>query len=201
MKTKPLTTVATCVLASLPVAASHPAANQFVEVALSGHGVRDALGNPGFGDPDALGVARLEDDHGTLRWQITYQDLGGETITGLHLHGLFGNFNQVPFINFTLPADRPLPGGTISGVMTPQDDAGLLTKMFFFFSDEERFYLDLHTAGAAGFPGGAIAGDVPEPGAAGLLGIAATALWHRRKRPPANTDRHRLVDRHRVQLP
>jgi hypothetical protein len=169
-----------CVLFPVAALASHPLPNQIIDVVLNGQDVLDAAGKPGAGDQDATGAARLERDHQFLRWQVSYRDVGGDTIAGLHLHGLFGNFVQQPFINFPLPADRPLPGGTLSGVMSSADDPGLLTKMEFIFSGAAQFSLDLHTAGAGGFPGGAIAGPLPEPaGAAGLIGLAAVAMRRR----------------------
>jgi hypothetical protein len=167
-----------CALLTWSADATHPANNRFIDVVLNGQNVPG-----GAGEPDAVGTARLEEDHGTLAWQITYNNVGGETITGLHVHGQFGNFEQVPFINIPLPADRPLPGGTMSGVMRPVDDPGLLTKMaFVFFGGTEEMFLDLHTSGAGGFPDGAIRGQLPEPGIGGLVALGIWASLRRRRR-------------------
>ena len=181
--------VVLCTLVALPAIATHPLPNEFIDVVLNGQNVTDAGGNRGAGDPDAFGTARLEHDHGTLAWTITYQNVGGDTITGLHVHapaGFGGGIN--PFIDIKLPANRPLPGGTMSGVMTSADDPGLQTKMAFLFfvpeSELQGFYLDMHTSGTGGFPNGAIRGELPEPGGLGVAAIGAVALW-RRRRPSA----------------
>ena len=166
-----------CAMFALPAAALHPIPNRFIDVVLSGQHVFG-----GAGDPDAVGTARLEEDHGTLAWRITYNDVGGETISGLHVHAPVG-VGMEPFLNIPLPVNRPLPGGTMSGVMTSADDPGLQTKMaFLFFGDDvDDFYLDLHTTGAGGFPNGAVAGQLPEPGMAGLTGMGIWAVLRRRR--------------------
>jgi hypothetical protein len=165
-----------CALLTWSADATHPANNRFIDVVLSGQNV------PGGGDPDAVGTARLEEDHGTLAWEITYNNVGGETISGLHVHAPV-SVGFDPFLNIPLPANRPLPGGTMSGVMTSADDPGLQTKMaFLFFGDDVNgFYLDLHTTGAGGFPNGAIRGQLPEPGMAGLVALGIGALLRRRR--------------------
>src|SRR5688500_1012363 len=71
-----LAAAATCAALSSPAAATHPLPNQVIEVALNGQNVLDAAGNRGGGDPDGSGVARLEWDHASLVWQLTYQNLG-----------------------------------------------------------------------------------------------------------------------------
>ena len=183
MRKSLLGVVMACALLARFASATHPLPNEFIDVVLNGQNVVDAAGNRGAGDPDASAVAHLEHDHGTLRWEITYQNIGGETISGLHVHAPFGGYDKVPFIDIPLPAIRPLPGGTISGVMTSLDDPGLQTKMsFVFFGDPSGLFLDLHTSGPGGFPDGAIRGQLPEPGAAGLVFVSMFALLRRRTR-------------------
>ena len=184
MKLTLLGAVLACAATSSPAIASHPLPNATITIALDGRSVLDAAGNTGAGDPDASGVARLEWDHATLVWEIDYENVGGETITGAHVHGRFGGFDRVPFLDLPLPPLRPLPDGTLRGVMTPADDAGLLTKLTYIFytSETGKMFLDLHTAGPGGFPAGAIAGQLPEPGgAAVLLGVAWITLTRRRR--------------------
>jgi hypothetical protein len=186
MRKMQLGAVLICALLALPASATHPLPNEFIDVALNGQNVLDAGGNRGAGDPDATGYAHLEEDHGTMRWEITYQNVSGETILGLHIHAPpgFGGLGD-PFIDIKLPAVRPLPGGTMSGTMTSADDPGLQTKMSFLFfmpeSELKGFYLDLHTTGADGFPNGAIRGELPEPSAAGLAFLSAMAFTRRRQ--------------------
>ena len=176
-----LAAVMTCASLALPASATHPLPNEFIDVILNGQNVLDASGNRGAGDPDALAVAHLEHDHGTLRWEITYQNVSGDAISGLHVHAPVGNFINQPFIDIPLPASRPLLGGTMSGVMTTLDDPGLQTKMaLVFFGDPSGMYLDLHTTGAGGFPDGAVRGQLPEP-AAGLTLLGAFAFVRRRQ--------------------
>lgn len=174
-----------CALAATPARATHPAVEPSVTFSLSGQVERDAAGNV-VGDPDATGVATLSVDHGTLVWSLTYNNLDGETVTGLHLHGILGvpaNEIMLDLLPGWPPVSRVLPGpsGTLSGIVRPADDPGLLTRMAgVFYGNEDNFYLHVHTGGARGFPDGAMRGALPEPGALGVLGLAAIAVLRRR---------------------
>jgi hypothetical protein len=152
-----------------------------INVVLNGQNVLDAAGHPGAGDPDAFATATLRREQLTLVWQITYGNLSGDTITGVHVHNPVGNFG---FIDLPLPAGRPLPGGTIGGVMTSADDPGLPTKMAGVFATDfvGDYYLDVHTSGAGGYPDGAVRGQLPEPGGVGVAILGAGWMGARRRR-------------------
>jgi hypothetical protein len=174
-----------------PAGATHPAENERIVVRLDGQSVVDGAGNVGRGDPDATAVAVLEHDHGTLVWTVTYQNVGGQNISGFHVHGPnaphgvngpeFINLIPLPAANFTLP------NGTLSGIVTPEHDPGLQTKMAFLFfgiDGVDEFYLDLHTDGPGGFPAGAVRGQLPEPSALGVVAVCFVAALRRRTRLP-----------------
>jgi hypothetical protein len=168
--------------------ATHPGLNETMTVFLNGHNEVGPDGTLGAGDPDGTAVAVLENDHGTLVWSLNYQNISGETITGLHIHGPEATLttNRDILISFPLgdvpPPGITLPNGSISGVVTSADDPGLLTKMAaIFFGDASQFYLNLHTGGAGGFPNGAVRGQlaVPEPTTGGLILLGAVGLLRR----------------------
>ena len=181
-----LVSVLICAFA-LTARAAHPVNEPSVRFSLSGQNERDTGGTV-VGDPDAAAVATLTVDHGTLRWSLTYENLNGDSITGLHLHGVGMPEAADPLLNLlpgfpapTLPLSGP--NGTLGGVVTSQDDPGLLTRMAgVFYGNEENVYLHVHTAGAGGFPAGAIRGVLPEPGAVALLAVGGMAFLRRRAR-------------------
>lgn len=172
--------------------ATHPAENESITVILNGQNEVGPDGRLGAGDPDGTAVAILENDHGMLAWSLNYQNISGENITGLHIHGpgATPTTNRDIFINLPLPIDFPppgitLPNGTLFGVVSSADDPGLPTKMAdIFFGDPSGFYLNLHTGGAGGFPDGAVRGQlaVPEPTTWSLVALAAVGLLKRRFR-------------------
>ena len=171
--------------------ATHPGLNETLTVFLNGHNEVGPDGQLGAGDPDGTAVAILENDHGTLVWRLNYQNISGETITGLHIHGpeATPTTNRDILISFPLedvpPPGITLPNGSISGVVTSDDDPGLLTKMAaIFFGDPSGFYLNLHTGGAGGFPDGAVRGQlaIPEPSTSGMMLLAAAGLFKWRVR-------------------
>jgi hypothetical protein len=126
-----------------------------------------------------------------LAWNLNYQNISGENITGLHIHGpgATPTTNRDIFISFPLlidfpPPGIPLPNGSIFGVVSSADDPGLPTKLAAVFGNPSEFYLNLHTGGAGGFPNGAVRGQlaVPEPSTVGLVALAAIGLVKRRFR-------------------
>jgi hypothetical protein len=173
------------VLACAPWAARGAEQPSFT-FALSGQNVRDA-GGAVAGDPDATAVATLSAVQNTLVWSLDYQNLGGDTVTGLHLHAA-GAAGDAPVALDLLaghpPKTLPLPSpsGTLSGVVTPDDDPGLLTRMsWVFYAGQETFALEVHTSGPGGFPGGAMAGVLPEPGCLGVVALGAVGLLRPRR--------------------
>ncbi|HEY3395436.1 MAG TPA: CHRD domain-containing protein, partial [Lacipirellulaceae bacterium] len=126
-------------IVSLPATqalATHPLPNETITVILNGHNEVGPDGRLGAGDPDGTAVATLENDHGMLVWSLNYENISGENITGLHIHGpgATPTTNRDIFISFPLlidfpPPGIPLPNGTIFGVVSSADDPGLPTKM------------------------------------------------------------------------
>jgi len=49
-------------------------------------------------------------------------------------------------------------------------------------ANPSSFYINLHSSGATGYPGGAVRATLPEPGALGLLAVAGLGLLRRRGR-------------------
>ena len=165
--------------------ASHPLPGDMIFVTLNGHSEVTDAGVPGQGDPDGFAFARLEEDHGqALFWEITYGNISGQSISGLHIHGpgATPSNNRPVFINFPLPASAPLPNGTLSGIIQPDDDPNLAAKIQQVYANPSEFYLNLHTEGAGGFPNGAVRGQLPEPGTASVLAGAIAGLLRRRSR-------------------
>jgi hypothetical protein len=169
-----------------PARAEHPGVEPSFTFTLSGLQEVDSAGNVA-GDPGASAVATLTVDHGSLAWTITYENLGGDSITGLHLHPTQRQSEAPVLINLlpgfpAVTGPLPSPDGTLSGIVTPQDDPGLLTAMAgVFYGNAHNFYLHVHTAGPGGFPGGAMRGVLPEPGAPGLLALATLGILRRRR--------------------
>ena len=169
------------------VRATHPGPGQMISVPMNGFNEVTDAGVPGQGDPDGVAFAVLEEDHFLgLIWEITYRNISGQSISGLHIHGpgATPTSNRPVFIGFPLPASPPLPDGTLRGTVTPADDANLPAKLQQVFANPSEFYLNLHTSGAGGFPAGAVRGQLPEPGTASLL-VAVAGLLLRRRRAPA----------------
>jgi hypothetical protein len=172
------------ILAHVSVArATHPLPGEMIFVPMNGFSEVTDAGVPGQGDPDGFAFAVLEEDHFQgLIWEITYRNISGQSITGLHIHGpgATPSNNRPIFIDFPLPASRPLPDGTLRGSLFAPD---LPPKIRQVYDNPSEFYLNLHTDGAGGFPNGAVRGQLPEPGAAGFaLAGAARLLMRRRSR-------------------
>ena len=170
--------------------ATHPSRGEIITVTLNGQKEVNDTGVPGQGDPDGFAVATLEEDHfQTLMWEISYRNISGESLSGLHIHGPGASptTNRPIYISFPLLIDlpfpeRPLSDGTLGGTLTPLDDPDLASKLRQVFANPSEFYLTLHTTGAGGFPAGAVRGQLPEPGAAGALLLLGTVALARRRR-------------------
>ena len=188
MRTTLAAALALCLAHASVAEATHPGRGQTVVVTLNGLNEVTDSGVPGQGDLDGTAGATLEEDHMTaLIWEITYRNISGQSISGLHIHGpgATPTSNRPVFIGFPLPASPPLPDGTLRGTVTPADDANLPAKLQQVFANPSEFYLNLHTSGAGGFPTGAVRGQLPEPGTASLLVVAVAGLLLRRRRAPA----------------
>jgi CHRD domain len=164
--------------------ATHPLPGEMIFVTLNGQNEVTDAGVPGQGDPDGFAFARLEEDHGfALIWEITYGNLSGQVVSGLHIHGpgATPSNNRPVFINFPLGDVAMLPSGTLRGTILPTDDPNLPAKIQQVYANPSEFYLNLHTEGAGGFPNGAVRGQLPEPGAGGFSLACATGLLLRRR--------------------
>ncbi len=116
----------------------------------------------GGGDPDGTGTATLTLDTATntINWNIVVANI--DAITGDHIHQAPAGVNGGVVIDF---------GGLLSGTGLVDGDVSAVV------ANPTGYYVNVHTTV---FPGGAIRGQIPEPGtfallAAGLLGLAASA--------------------------
>ena len=169
---------------------THPLPGDMIFVTLNGQNEVTDAGVRGQGDPDAFAAARLEEDHGmAIIWEITYGNLSGAVVTGLHIHGpgATPSNNRPVFIDFPLGDLAMLPNGTLRGYVSPTSDPNLASKLQQVYQNPSEFYLNLHTDGAGGFPNGAVRGQLPEPGLSGLALGAVAALLRRRRAPARPT--------------
>src|SRR5688572_22800274 len=131
--------------------ATHPLPGEMIFVPMNGFSEVTDAGVPGQGDPDGFAFAELEEDHRTaLIYDITYTNISGQSISGLHIHGpgATPTSNRPIFIEFPVPPSATLPNGTLRGIVTPADDANLPAKIQQIFANPSEFYLNLHTSGA-----------------------------------------------------
>ncbi len=107
----------------------------------------------GAGDPDGTGTAILMIDSVALSiaWNITVANI--DPVTADHIHSGGAGTNGPVVVDF---------GGALvgSGLVDP-DLASVL-------ANPDGFYVNVHTGP---FPGGAIRGQIPEPGTGLLLGV------------------------------
>lgn len=121
----------------------------------------------GTGDPDgsAFGTLSLNDVTGQISWSITYANI--EDPVAMHIHpGAMGSEGG-PLVTLTVVANGPDPNPLV-GSVTP-----FLTTTQSIIANPLDFYVNIHTAS---FPDGAVRGQVPEPGAALLVGAGLVAL-------------------------
>jgi CHRD domain/PEP-CTERM motif len=125
---------------------------------------------PQGGDADGFGsgIVTLNGDTNTATWNIQYGNL--DPVSDAHIHvGAFGVGGGV-VIPFGTQNVAGTPN-TISGsVVDPDVDAVL--------ANPAGYYVNIHTTT---FGAGAIRGQVPEPGALGLMAVAGLGLLRRRR--------------------
>lgn len=171
--------------AAVPSFATHPVAEPEIVVFMSGLQEVGPDGTLGVGDPDGTAVARLFGDHGDLVYLIDYNNISGEAVSGLHIHGPGATplNNRPVFIDLVteLRVPPPLPAGSISGRVRGIFDPTVAPKIQQVFANPQEFYINLHTSGAGGFPSGAVRGQLPEPSAAGACAVAGAAVLLRRR--------------------
>jgi CHRD domain len=122
------------------------------------------------GDPDGFGsgIVTLNGATNTATWNIQYGLI--DTVTDAHIHiGAFGVGGGV-VIPFG-PGNTAGTPNTISGSVVDPDVSNAL-------ANPANYYVNIHTSA---FGAGAIRGQLPEPGAVGLLTLAALPLLRRRR--------------------
>jgi hypothetical protein len=189
-----LTALACCGLLAATAGATHPVLQ--LTVPMNGFNEVTDAGVPGQGDPDATGLAVLgldDDAPGQLHYNVTYQNVTGRAISGLHIHGP-GTTPQtngpifIPLPEIPIPFDPNGPSignGAIGGTLTEELLPGLTAKITQIRTNPFEFYINLHTAGTpVSYPNGAIRGQLPEPNVLWVACLAALGLRRRRTAAP-----------------
>ena len=153
--------------------------------AMLGANEPNAAGQLGQGDPDgiATGTVTLDPNADTVTWDFNYSNISGAAISGFHIHGpgATPTTNVGIIIGFPL-SSTTVPNGTQTGTLMPGGSVtDLGTKIDQVLANPSQFYINLHSSGAGGFPGGAVRATLPEPTALALLGITALGLLRRRR--------------------
>jgi hypothetical protein len=165
-------------------AGAHGQARTF-NLTLLGANEPNASGQLGQGDADGSATGFVSLDPGTdmVMWEFTYHNITGDAISGFHIHGP----NATPTTNTGIYIGFPLssittPDGTQSGMLMTSDIPDLGTRIDTVLANPSGFYVNMHSSGAGGFPGGAVRATLPEPGAVALLAVAGLGLLRRRRR-------------------
>ena len=163
--------------------AAHAQARTF-NLTLLGANEPNASGQLNQGDPDGIAVGSVTLDPGAdmVTWDFTYDNISGAAISGFHIHGP----NATPTTNTGIYIGFPLsstatPSGRQTGMLMTSDLADLGNRIDTVLANPGGFYVNLHSNGAGGFPGGAVRATVPEPGALSLLALAGLAVLRRRR--------------------
>ena len=137
------------------------------------------------GDPDGIATGTVDLDPNTdmVSWDFNYSNISGAAISGFHIHGpnATTTTNTGIFIGFPL-STTDVPSGRQVGMLMTTDIADLGTRIDAVLANPSGFYINLHSNGTGGFPGGAVRAQLPEPGALGLLAVAGLGLLRRRAR-------------------
>ena len=151
---------------------------------LNGANEPNASGQLNQGDPDgiATGFVTLDPATDMVMWEFSYSNITGDAISGFHIHGpgATPTTNKGIFIGFPL-SGTAVPNGTQSGMLMTSNIADLGTRIDQVLANPSEFYINLHSSGATGFPGGAVRATLPEPTGLALLGITALGLLRRRR--------------------
>ena len=125
---------------------------------------------PQGGDPDgfASGTVTLNGATNTATWNIVYGNLDPVSDSHIHIGGFGVGGNVVIPFGTQNTSGNP---NTLSGSVVDPDVSAVL-------ANPAGYYVNVHTSV---YPAGAVRGQVPEPAALGLLGIAALPLLRRRR--------------------
>ena len=171
--------------AALSLAASAQAQSRTFNATLLGANEPNAAGQLGQGDPDGIAIGSVTLDPGAdmVSWDFNYNNISGAAISGFHIHGpnATTTTNLPVFIGFPL-SETTVPAGRQSGMLMTSNISDLGTRIDQVLANPGGFYLNLHSNGTGGFPGGAVRAQLPEPGAVGLLAVTGLALLRRRSR-------------------
>jgi hypothetical protein len=170
--------------AMLAVAATTHAQARTFNVTMLGANEPNSSGQLGQGDPDAIGTGSITLDpvSDMVTWTVDYQNISGQAISGFHIHGP----NATPTTNTGIYIGFPLsttnvPNGTQTGMLMTSDIPDLGARIDTVLANPSGFYVNMHSSGTGGFPGGAIRATLPEPGAVGLLAVVGLGLLRRRR--------------------
>ena len=159
--------------AVLVLAARAPAQSRAFNLTLLGANEPNSSGQLGQGDPDgvATGFVTLDPGSDMVTWDFNYQNITGDSIIGFPL------------------SSTAVPNGRETGMLMTSDIPDLGSRIDAVLANPSNFYINLHSSGAGGFPGGAVRATLPEPGALGLLAVAGLGMLRRRGRAPVFTRR------------
>ena len=145
----------------------------------------------GGGDPTGTGSGTITLDPvaDMISWNINYQDLDDPSViypislSGWHIHGPGGSPGNTAavLVNLGNLGASGIPNGNLSAVIAANS-----ATIDAILANPSDFYLNLHTSDEfggqfAGFPLGAIRGQLPEPHALFLLATGLGALALRRR--------------------
>ena len=171
--------------AALFLAVGAQAQSRTFNLTMLGANEPNASGQLGQGDPDGVAVGSVTLDPGTdmVTWDFNYENISGAAISGFHIHGpnATPTTNVGIFIGFPL-STTAVPSGRQTGMLMSDAIPDIGSRIDQVLANPSGFYLNLHSSGAGGFPGGAVRATVPEPGAIGLLAVAGLGLLRRRSR-------------------
>jgi hypothetical protein len=173
------------VLVGLAVAASDLRASS-ITYNIFANGIKEvsSSGVPN-GDPDATAVGTIRLDNGTGAGttgsaviNLAVTNVNG-TLSGHHIHQAPPTTTGQIVVDFGNPTTI-LTGtgqnGTLSGTITGLPAATISSV----FANPTAFYYNLHST--PDFPGGAVRDQLPEPGSAALVALAAIGLLARKRR-------------------
>jgi hypothetical protein len=177
--------LATFVGVTLALTAGAQAQSRTFNVTMTGANEPNASGQLNQGDPDGVAIGSVTLDPGTdmVTWDFNYENITGTAISGFHIHGP----NATPTTNVGVYIGFPLsstttPNGRQTGMLMTTDIPDLGTRIDAVLANPQNFYVNMHSSGAGGFPGGAVRATLPEPGAISVLAVTGLALLRRRRR-------------------